>query len=140
MGIAGRIDNLDVLCRDLDSMVAFYHGVLGFELFLPYQPDNDWAAVQCGDVTVYILQTPVTDRAPRRTSITEEDAPGIDSFAFEVTDLEAAVADLDGKVEWAGPAERWEHPSGVYYRHRGFYDPEGNLLHLTEPHKVVPNG
>jgi catechol 2,3-dioxygenase-like lactoylglutathione lyase family enzyme len=137
MGMLGRIDNLDVLCRDLDAMVRFYHDVLGLPFFLPYQPGQDWAAIQAGDVTVYILQTPAGDGQPRRTSVTKQDPPGIDSFAFEVADLQAAVAELDGKVSWAGPAEVWEHPGGTFYRHRAFYDPEGNLLHITEPHKVT---
>ncbi len=137
MGMLGRIDNLDVLCHDLDAMVSFYHDVLGFPFFLPYEQDKDWAAIQAGDVTVYILRTPAGGRVPRRTSVTEQDPPGIDSFAFEVADLEAAIADLDGRVRWAGPAETWEHPGGTFYRHRAFYDPEGNLLHLTEPHKAA---
>jgi len=137
MGMLGRIDNLDVLCHDLDAMVRFYHEVLGFPFFLPYEQDKDWAAIQAGDVTVYILRTPAGGRALRRTSITEQDPPGIDSFAFEVADLEAAMAGLDGRVQWASPAETWEHPGGTYYRHRAFYDPEGNLLHLTEPHKAA---
>jgi isopenicillin-N N-acyltransferase-like protein len=132
----GRIDNLDVLCHDLGAMTRFYHETLGFPFFLPYEPGQDWAAIQAGDVTVYLLLTGAQARVPRRTSVTEQDPPGIDSFAFEVTDLETAVAELDGKVEWAGPAEVWEHPGGTFYRHRAFYDPEGNLLHLTEPHKA----
>jgi isopenicillin-N N-acyltransferase-like protein len=132
----GRIDNLDVLCHDLDEMARFYHETLGFPFFLPYGPGQDWAAIQAGDVTVYLLRTAAEGRAPRRSSVTEQDPPGIDSFAFEVTDLDKAAAELDGRVEWAGPAEVWEHPGGTFYRHRAFYDPEGNLLHLTEPHKV----
>ncbi len=136
MGLVGRIDNLDVLCHDLDAMVGFYHGVLELPLFLPYESGQGWAAVQAGDVTIYVLETAAGDRGPRRTSVTEQDPPGIDSFAFEVADLDAAVAALDGKVEWAGPTERWEHPGGTFYRHRAFYDPEANLLHLTEPHKT----
>ena len=58
------------------------------------------------------------------------------SFAFAVDDLDAAVAELDGKVKWAGDEERWDHPSGTWYRYRSFHDPEGNLLHVTEPHKA----
>ncbi len=137
MGVLGRIDNLDVLCRDLDVMARFYHEVLGLPFFLPYEQEKDWAAIQAGDVTIYLLRTPVGDHTPRRTSVTEQDPPGIDSFAFEVTDLQTAVASLDGRVQWAGPAATWEHRGGTFYRHRAFYDPEGNLLHLTEPHKAA---
>ena len=133
-----RIDNLDVLCRNVDVMVDFYEGVLGLDHFLPYEPDQGWAAFQAGDVTIYIFETDVTERPPRRTVETEKNQPGIDSFAFAVDDLDSVITEFDDKVEWCGETELWEHPSGTWYRHRAFYDPEGNLLHFTQPHKAKP--
>ena len=130
-----RIDNFDVYCSDARGMAVFYHDVLGLPYFLPYEEGAGWAALQAGDVTIYLFESPGEHAAPR-TNVTEENPPGIDSFAFAVADLEAAVAELDGTVKWAGEPERWDHPSGTWYRYRSFHDPEGNLLHLTEPHKA----
>lgn len=128
-----RVDNLDIYCSDIRSMASFYTGVLGMPFFLPYRPESGWAAVQAENVTLFLFESPGA-HPPRRTPVTEENAPGIDSFAFEVLNLDDAVAELDGNVEWADEVQRWEHPSGVWYRYRSFYDPEGNLLHITEPH------
>jgi catechol 2,3-dioxygenase-like lactoylglutathione lyase family enzyme len=130
-----RIDNFDVYCSDASAMVPFYSEVLGLPFFLPYEDGSGWAALQAGDVTIYIFETDGEHAAPR-TPVTEENPPGIDSFAFEVADLDEAIAELDGKVKWAGDAERWDHRSGTWYRYRSFHDPEGNLLHVTEPHKA----
>ena len=130
-----RIDNFDVYCSDTREMAAFYHDVLGLPYFLPYEEGAGWAALQAGDVTIYIFESPGAHPAPR-SNVTEENPPGIDSFAFEVADLDASIAELEGKVKWAGDPERWDHPSGTWYRYRSFHDPEGNLLHITEPHKA----
>jgi catechol 2,3-dioxygenase-like lactoylglutathione lyase family enzyme len=94
-----RIDNFDVYCSDVRAMVAFYHQILGLPFFLPYEEGKGWAALQAGDVAIYIFESPGEHPAPR-TNVTEENPPGIDSFAFAVD------------------------------------DPEGNLVHLTEPHKT----
>jgi isopenicillin-N N-acyltransferase-like protein len=130
-----RIDNIDIWCRDVRRMVAFYEGVLGLDLFFPFEPEAGWAAIQAGDVTLYIFETTAGDDPVRRFGHLEQDPPGLDSLAFAVEDLDAALARLDGKVEWAADTETWTHPSGTWYRSRAFYDPEGNLLHVTEPHK-----
>lgn len=141
MPVAKRIDNLDILCRDVDAIVGFYHGVLGFPLFLPFEPGSDWAAVEAGNVTIYIFKTEVGEHEPRRTPINPENPPGFDSFAFDVDDLDAAVAELDGRVEWASDEIiKWEHPSGLWYRYRPMYDPEGNMVYVTEPHKKALAG
>jgi isopenicillin-N N-acyltransferase-like protein len=130
-----RLDNIDIWCRDASTMVSFYTGIIGLKLFLPFEEGQNWAAIQAGDVTLYIFETTAGERAPRRVGSLSEDPPGLDSFALAVEDLDAEIARLDGKVEWCGEAERWDHPSGVWYRSRVLYDPEGNLLHITEPHK-----
>jgi isopenicillin-N N-acyltransferase-like protein len=132
-----RIDNLDILCRDVPAMVAFYHETLGLPFFLPYRPEEEWASIDAGNLTIYIFKSEQGEHAPRRTSINPENAPGFDSFAFEAGDLDEAIGALDGKVEWASDEIiTWEHPSGTWYRYRPFYDPEGNMLYVTEPHKA----
>ena len=85
-----RIDNMDILTPDVQRLVDFYHGVLGLPFFLPYQPEEHWAALDTGNLTLYIFRT--TNRAPnpRRTAVNLEDPPGFDSFAFEVADLDQA--------------------------------------------------
>jgi catechol 2,3-dioxygenase-like lactoylglutathione lyase family enzyme len=123
-----RLDNIDVVCADVDAMVAFYGGVLGLELRLPYEPGQGWAGYRAGDVVIYFIGGGAGRHPPaRRTG--GENPPGIDSFAFEVDDLDAAIAHFDGLgVAWAG-----EVVASEWYRYRGLHDPEGNLVYLTEP-------
>lgn len=132
-----RIDNMDLLTPDVQRLVDFYHGLLGLPFFLPYEPDERWAAIDTGNVTLYIFHTTNTTPNPRRTAVNLEDPPGFDSFAFEVESLDAAVAALDGQVRWVTeePIE-WRHPNGTHYRYRPLFDPDGNMLYVTEPHKV----
>jgi glyoxylase I family protein len=55
-----------------------------------------------------------------------------------VDDLDASILALDGKVDWLQPKPAtWSHPSGTHYRYRSFYDPDGNKLYVTEPHKLA---
>jgi predicted enzyme related to lactoylglutathione lyase len=130
-----RIDNLDILTSDVGPLVTFYTEVLGLGFLLPYAEDEEWAAIDAGNLTIYIFKSEVGEHAPRRTAINPENPPGFDSIAFDVDDLDEALADLEGKVEWAHPEViTWEHPSGVWYRYRPFYDPDGNMVYVTEPH------
>jgi len=132
-----RIDNMDILTPNVQRLVDFYHGVLGLPFFLPYQREEHWAAIDTGNLTLYIFRTMNATPNPRRTAVNLEDPPGFDSFAFEVDDLDDAVAALEGKVRWVTnePIE-WRHPSGTHYRYRPMFDPDGNMLYVTEPHKV----
>ena len=127
-----RLDNIDVLCTSLPAMVEFYEETLGLRFSLPYERAQGWAGFQAGDVVIYLIEVPPRERPPRRTPATGDSPPGLDSIAFEVDDLEEAIAVLsDGGVEWA--TEVVESP---WYRYRGFYDPEGNLLYVTKPQIV----
>ena len=134
-----RIDNMDILTPDVQRLVDFYHGLLGLDFYLPYEADEEWAAIDCGNLTLYIFKTEsAAEHEPRRTAVNLEDPPGMDSFAFEVEDLDEAQAHLDGKVDWAyQQIITWEHPSGTWYRYRPFFDPDGNMLYITEPHKAA---
>lgn len=132
-----RIDNIDLLCNDLEATVDFYHGILGLPFYLPYEPEAGWAALDCGNLTLYVFATTNTDSGPRRTPENEINRPGWDSMAFETPDLDATIAELDDKVEWAADIIKWEHPSGTWYRYRPIYDPEGNMFYVTEPHPAA---
>jgi predicted enzyme related to lactoylglutathione lyase len=133
-----RIDNMDILCKDFLAVVDFYHRNLELPFFLPYSPEKGWAAIDAGNLTIYIFKTDVGTHAPTRTPINEENPPGIDSIAWEVDDLDATIQALEGRVEWASDEIiSWHHESGTWYRYRPFYDPEGNMLYVTEPHKVA---
>jgi hypothetical protein len=75
-----------------------------------------------------VIEEAAGEHAPPRFSGVAN-PPGIDSFAFEVDDLDAAIIELDGLgVPWAG-----EIIESEWYRYRGLHDPEGNLVYLTEP-------
>ena len=47
-----RIDNLDILCKDVGAVVSFYHETLGLPFFLPYVEDEEWAAIDAGNLTI----------------------------------------------------------------------------------------
>lgn len=133
-----RIDNMDIMTRDVGRLVDFYAGTLGLPFFLPYEPGRGWAAIDLGNLTLYILETTHPGTVHRRATPSGEAAPGLDSFAFEVDDLDAAMAALEGKVAWitAVPGT-WRHAGGTHYRFRAFFDPDGNKLYVTEPHKAA---
>jgi isopenicillin-N N-acyltransferase-like protein len=132
-----RLDNMDILTPDVQRLVDFYHGTLGLGFFLPYEPQEQWAAIELGNVTLYIFRTENATPIERRTAVNLKDKPGFDSFAFEVENLDDAIRALDGKVQWVTDAPiEWQHPSGTHYRYRPMFDPDGNMLYVTEPHKV----
>ena len=117
-GLLGRLDNIDVLVADLGRMAPFYRDVLRLPLLFPYVREDGWAGFQAGDVSVYLIE--VGGGAPTRR-VPGAGPAGIESFAFAVDDLDAAIADLDqAGVEWAAEVVESE-----WYRYRSFYDPEG---------------
>lgn len=129
--IAGRLDNIDVVCTAIEPMRAFYVDVLGLPLRLPYEPGQGWVGVRAGDVVIYLIEEDAGQLPPhpppRFTGA--RNPPGLDSFAFEVQELNTAIAELDRYgVSWAG-----EIVESEWYRYRGLHDPEGNLVYLTEP-------
>jgi catechol 2,3-dioxygenase-like lactoylglutathione lyase family enzyme len=127
--IAGRLDNIDVICTDVEAMRAFYVDLLGLPLRLPYEPGQGWVGVRAGDVVIYLIEEDGLPAHPPPRFTGATNPPGLDSFAFEVQELDAAITELDERgVSWAG-----EIVESEWYRYRGLHDPEGNLVYLTEP-------
>ena len=95
--IAMRLDNIDVICTEIEPMRAFYADLLGLPLRLPYEPGQGWVGLRAGDVVIYLIEddaaTLPPHPAPRFTG--GANPPGFDSFAFEVAELDAAIADLE---------------------------------------------
>jgi catechol 2,3-dioxygenase-like lactoylglutathione lyase family enzyme len=124
-----RLDNIDIACTDVEPMVAFYRDVLGLRFRLPYEAGQGWAGFIAGDVVIYVIEEEATAPHPAPRLTGGDNPPGLDSIAFEVDDLDEAIAELDGHgVTWAGDIVESD-----WYRYRGFHDPEGNLLYLTIP-------
>jgi catechol 2,3-dioxygenase-like lactoylglutathione lyase family enzyme len=124
-----RLDNIDIACTDVEPMVAFYRDLLGLRLRLPYEPGQGWAGFIAGDVVIYLIEEEATAPHPAPRLTGGDNPPGLDSIAFEVDDLDASIAELDGHgVTWAGDVVESD-----WYRYRGFHDPEGNLIYLTIP-------
>jgi glyoxylase I family protein len=133
-----RVDNMDILTPDVQRLVDFYHGTLGLGFFLPYVAEEHWASIDLGNLSLYIFRTEDRTPVPRRTAVNLKDRPGFDSFALEVDDLDTAMKALEGEVEWVTPQPiEWKHPNGTHYRYRPMFDPDGNMLYVTEPHKVA---
>ena len=84
--IAGRLDNIDVVCTAIEPMRRFYVELLGLSLRLPYEPGQGWIGLRAGDVVIYLIEedaaTLPPHPAPRFTGAANP--PGFDSFAFEV--------------------------------------------------------
>lgn len=135
MTLLKRIDNIDVVCADIDRMARFYHHDLGLDYLYEREDGDNWFAIQAGDVTLYFFPGS-GEHAPPFAENLSDNPPAIESFSFAVDDLDEAIAAIDGKVDWAGPIRDWHHPNGTWYRFRFFRDPEGNKVSITEPHKV----
>jgi len=131
-----QLDNVDIICRDLDVLVPFYRDVLALPEAHPYRKEQGWAGFKAGSVTLYLIAATPGDwgnsgnpAETARAAAPIGELPCLESLAFEVDDLDEAVGWLSGRgVVWATEVieSRW-------YRYRGFRDPEGNLLYVTRP-------
>ena len=126
-----RLDNIDVLCADVAAMERFYREVLELPYVLPYDPDQGWAGFQAGDVTIFLIgssETPGTARGSGGRAARVR----VVRLRRSTTSTRRSPSSNGAGVTWA--AEVVESP---WYRYRSFYDPEGNILHLTMPDRVA---
>lgn len=123
------LDSMDLVYEepgDLAPMLDFYTRILGLPLHIPHAAGQDWFAVDAGNMQIFVV--PRRDGAgapvPRRAWNCQ--------IGFGVPDLDAAIAELDGKVTWTAGIGRWNHVNGTYYRFRRLADPIGTRLFLME--------
>lgn len=132
-----KLDSLDILTTNVPRMATFYHEVLGIPFFTPWDGDEELAAFDLTNVVMCIMRTTNESPPPMHSMRFLTDPPGFDSIALKVSDLDEAVAALDGKVEWIN-CEPFEMRSanGSYFRNRALRDPDGNMLYIQQSQVV----
>ena len=128
-----RVDHLGVIVGDLDGAVRSFTEHLGLELDHTerYGDELDIAFLPCGETLVELI-TPLTGEGSNADYL-KQHGPGIQHVAFEVDDLDAALAELSGRgVKPLGGAPM----PGAGGMRIAFLDPQafgGILVELCEP-------
>jgi methylmalonyl-CoA/ethylmalonyl-CoA epimerase len=128
-----RVDHLGVIVGDLDDAVRSFTEHLGLTLdhIEQYGDELDIAFLPCGETLVELIK-PRTDQGSNADYLRQH-GPGIQHVAFEVDDLEAALAELDKRgVKPLGDAP----VPGAGGMRIAFLDPQafgGILVELCEP-------
>lgn len=102
-----RVNHLGVIVSDMEAAMAGFRDLLGLPLEKTevYQGALDIAFLPCGDTQVELIQP--RDDAGEAAAYLREQGPGIQHVAFEVDDLEVALAELrDRGVGVVGEAPR----------------------------------
>jgi methylmalonyl-CoA/ethylmalonyl-CoA epimerase len=133
-----RVNHLGVIVGDMDAAIAGFRDRLGLELATTevYADILDIAFLPCGDTQVELICPREGDDPAARWL--REHGPGIQHIAFEVDDLEAALAELRERgVEPLGEAPRLGAGDTVI----AFLDPRsfgGILVELCQPRQATP--
>ena len=128
-----RVNHLGIIVDDLDGAVRSFTEQLGLTLdhIEPYGEELEIAFLPCGETLVELIE-PRT-QAGSNADYLKENGPGIQHVAFEVDDLEAALAELAERgVEPLGDAP----VPGAGGMRIAFLDPQafdGVLVELCEP-------
>lgn len=102
-----RVNHLGVIVADIEAATAGFRDLLGLapEKTEVYRGALDIAFLPCGDTQVELIQ-PREDRGDAAAYLREH-GPGIQHVAFEVDDLELALAELAERgVQALGEAPR----------------------------------
>jgi catechol 2,3-dioxygenase-like lactoylglutathione lyase family enzyme len=147
-----KIDHVNLVVQDLETMTEFYRDVLGFQVTKSVTISGPWidTVVELNEVQadVVYLDLPAGPRVelihyvrPASSQAQEPslaNAYGLRHLAFRVSNIEQTLA----KLERAGvrpnssivtvPRTQVQYSDGARKRLVYFYDPEGNLLELCE--------
>ena len=129
--MGGPIPELDVL--DLDRSLAFYLGVIGFEMMFD-RPEERFAFLALEGVQLMIEEAAGPGRRFRTAALEHPYGRGV-NFMIEVADIDR----LHSRVQAAGLAmvipleERWYRRNEVEYGRKQFVvaDPDGYLLRFS---------
>ena len=102
-----RVNHLGVIVEDLGEAIASFQRRLGLQLDRTetYGEVLEIAFLPCGDTQVELIQ-PLAADDPAAAYL-RENGPGIQHVAFEVDDIEAALAEVrDGGTRVLGEAPR----------------------------------
>lgn len=128
-----RVNHLGIIVSDLDDAMQSFTEHLGLSLdhVEQYGDELDIAFLPCGETLVELIK-PHTDQGSNADYLRQH-GPGIQHVAFEVDDLDAALAELaEQGVEPLGDAPM----PGAGGTRIAFLDPQafgGILVELCEP-------
>jgi catechol 2,3-dioxygenase-like lactoylglutathione lyase family enzyme len=130
-----RIDHIELLTAAPERAVAFYTGILGFRererMRIPETPSGplDLVYLELGGTTVEVMCYPEAPKPilPRSA----ETRFGWQCLALEVEDMDAVLAELEGK----GVATAWGPIKRPDYARAEIRDPDGNPIELRQWHR-----
>lgn len=131
----GKIHHIGVVVQSIEASAAWYVEKLGFEHLYSYGwPGVQVAFIGRGDLKIELFQNdeaaPMDER--RQVAQTNLRIGGINHFAVQVDDLDAAVAALEAKgVEIVSPPR--DVPNGGGDRFAFVHDNERMLVELFQP-------
>ena len=123
----GRPATIRYFVTDLDTAVAFYRDLLGFEEEL--RPSPAFAMLYRGDLRLLLSVPGGPGGGAPMPDGTLPGPGGWNRIALQVEDLPATVGELRGK----GARFRNDIVTGVGVRQILIQDPSGNLTELSEP-------
>src|SRR5260370_3424601 len=98
-----QLDNVDIICRDLDVLVPFYRDVLALPEAHPYRKEQGWAGFKAGSVTLYLIAATPGDwgnsgnpAETARAAAPLRELPGLEALPFEAHYLHAALRRAHG--------------------------------------------
>lgn len=131
----GRLNHVAIATHDLEASTALYRDVFGANVSEPLElPEH-------GVVTVFVnlpntkieLLLPLGEKSPIQAFLDRNPAGGIHHICYEVTDLAAAIADLQAKgmrILGDGKPRIGAHGNPVIFLHPK--DSVGTLVELEE--------
>lgn len=123
-----KIHHIAIICRDYEKSKAFYTSVLGFTIIEEtYRAERQSYKLDLALNGQYVIELFSFPKPPERPSRPE--AVGLRHLAFEVTNLEEAVAHLESHQIPVEPIRR-DEITGKYFTF--FSDPDQLPLELYQ--------
>ena len=134
-GFGIAFNHVGISVPNLDESIQWYHDVLGFNLLRKMHqnenPEMDFALIEKGNVRIELFQVVGGKPLPDYRSDPTADlyVHGVKHVAFTVTDIHAAVAELQAKGVKISK-ELTENPRTAFVF---FNDNAGNAIELIQP-------